>query len=161
APAPTTPGVSRPIVPSLITGVVTVAVGLVCCVLLASNLLATLIGAVAGAVVAVILRRLMSGAVIPGVAIGVVILLPFAFPALMSVENATIALTFAIIAMSQYFITGLAGQMSLGQGALAAIGAYAFGVAHDNGVPWVPAIVIAGLAAMVVGMIVGLIALRL
>jgi len=158
---PTNPGVTRPVIPSLITGLLTVAVGLVCCVLLSSNLLAALIGVLVGAVVAVVLNRMMSGPVIPGVALGALILVPFAIPTLMSVENATVAITLAIVAMSQYFITGLAGQMSLGQGALAAIGAYAFGVAFNNGMPWFFAIIIGGVASMIIGMIVGLVALRL
>lgn len=160
-PAASVTGAGRPVYPSLITGIATVAVGLVCCVLLASNLLAVLIGLVAGVLVALVLRRPTGGSGAAGVAVGAAALMPFAFPGIMSVENATVAATFAIIAMSQYFLTGLSGQMSLGQGALAAIGAYAFAVSFHNGVPWVLAILIGGAAAMLAGVIIGLIALRL
>lgn len=47
-PAVASPGATRPVYPSLLTGLVTVVVGLVCCVLLASNLLASIIGIAAG-----------------------------------------------------------------------------------------------------------------
>ncbi|MCS3844027.1 branched-chain amino acid ABC transporter permease [Microbacterium sp. AK031] len=154
-------GATRPVAPSLLTGLVTVAVGLVCCVFLASNLLATIIGIAVGSLLALVLRRALAQAGFAGVAIGAVVLMPFALPSIMSIENATIAAAFAIIAMSQYFITGLSGQMSLGQGALAAIGAYTFAVCFDKGVPWVLAILLGGLAAMLAGVIIGLIALRL
>ncbi len=160
-PAVASPGATRPVYPSLLTGLVTVVVGLVCCVLLASNLLASIIGIAAGGLLAVVLRRALDRPSLAGVAIGAAVLMPFALPGIMSIENATIAAAFAIIAMSQYFITGLSGQMSLGQGALAAIGAYTFAVCFDNGVPWVLAIVLGGLAAMLAGLVIGLIALRL
>ncbi len=160
-PAVASPGATRPVYPSLLTGLVTVVVGLVCCVLLASNLLASIIGIAAGGLLALVLRRALDRPSLAGVAIGAAVLMPFALPGIMSIENATIAAAFAIIAMSQYFITGLSGQMSLGQGALAAIGAYTFAVCFDNGVPWVLAIVLGGLAAMLAGLVIGLIALRL
>lgn len=160
-PAVASPGATRPVYPSLLTGLVTVVVGLVCCVLLASNLLASIIGIAAGGLLAVVLRRALDRPSLAGVAIGAAVLMPFALPGIMSIENATIAAAFAIIATSQYFITGLSGQMSLGQGALAAIGAYTFAVCFDNGVPWVLAIVLGGLAAMLAGLVIGLIALRL
>jgi branched-chain amino acid transport system permease protein len=79
----------------------------------------------------------------------------------MSVENATIAAALAVIAVSQYLITGLAGQMSLGQGAFAAIGAYGFAVAFAQGLPWLLALIAGVLLAAIVGAIIGLIALRL
>lgn len=160
-PAVASPGATRPVYPSLLTGLVTVVVGLVCCVLLASNLLASVLGIAAGGLLALVLRRALDRPSLAGVAIGAAVLMPFALPGIMSIENATIAAAFAIIAMSQYFITGLSGQMSLGQGALAAIGAYTFAVCFDNGVPWVLAIVLGGLAAMLAGLVIGLIALRL
>lgn len=160
-PAVASPGATRPVYPSLLTGLVTVVVGLVCCVLLASNLLASIIGIAAGGLLALVLRRALDRPSLAGVATGAAVLMPFALPGIMSIENATIAAAFAIIAMSQYFITGLSGQMSLGQGALAAIGAYTFAVCFDNGVPWVLAIVLGGLAAMLAGLVIGLIALRL
>lgn len=160
-PAVASPGATRLVYPSLLTGLVTVVVGLVCCVLLASNLLASIIGIAAGSLLALVLRRALDRPSLAGVAIGAAVLMPFGLPGIMSIENATIAAAFAIIAMSQYFITGLSGQMSLGQGALAAIGAYTFAVCFDNGVPWVLAIVLGGLAAMLAGLVIGLIALRL
>ena len=96
-----------------------------------------------------------------GAAIGAAVVIPFALPRLISVDNATIACAHAIIAVSQYVITGLSGQMSLGQGAFAALGAYGFAVPFSSGLPWVVSLVIGMALAAIGGLIVGLIALRL
>lgn len=96
-----------------------------------------------------------------GLAACIAALTPFVFPGIISVDNATIAIALGVIAISQYFITGLSGQMSLGQGALAAIGAYGFAVAFTLGVPWLFALVIGAIVAAVAGTIIGLVALRL
>jgi len=154
-------GETRPLYPAIVSALVAVAVGLPIAIFTVVPILGGVAGVAAGLVSALVWKRHLRGSAFVGAFVGGAILLPFAVPGLMSVENATIASALAIIALSQYFITGLSGQMSLGQGALAAIGAYTFAVAFDRGMPWVLAIILGGLAAMVVGAIVGAIALRL
>lgn len=68
---------------------------------------------------------------------------------------------FAVIALSQVVVTGYAGQVSLAQLTLAGVGAYALSrITADLGVPFPVAPLLAACAAMVVGVIVGLPALR-
>lgn len=156
--------VTRPLgaMPAATTGILVVLVGTVLSRLLASGLLALILAAAAG-IVAVAFWRVRSQwkSAAVGTAIGLLIALPFAFPRLMSVDNAAIICALAIVAISQYVITGLAGQMSLGQGAFAGLGAYGFAVTMTMGLPW-PLALIAGIAlAGLAGTLIGLIALRL
>jgi ABC-type branched-subunit amino acid transport system ATPase component/branched-subunit amino acid ABC-type transport system permease component len=68
---------------------------------------------------------------------------------------------YAIIALSLVVITGYAGQISLAQLTLAGAGAFALSrLTLDMGVPFPIAPILAGLAAMVIGVVVGLPALR-
>lgn len=156
------PSRSRTQLPGASTATTVTVVGLTLLPLLASALLAVGIAIVSGLAVSMVwrMRGELRHALI-GAAIGAVILAPFAFPRFLSVDNAAIVCALAIIAISQYLITGLAGQMSLGQGAFAAIGAYAFAVAFTQGVPWPLALLIGMVASILAGTLVGLIALRL
>ncbi|MGW4481370.1 ABC transporter permease subunit [Rhodococcus triatomae] len=68
---------------------------------------------------------------------------------------------FAVIALSLVVVTGYAGQVSLAQLTLAGVGAYSLSRFSANlGIPFPIAPLLAALAAMVVGVIVGLPALR-
>jgi branched-chain amino acid transport system permease protein len=66
-----------------------------------------------------------------------------------------------LLGLSLVLVTGLAGQISLAQMALAGFGGFMFGiVAHDWGVPFPLSLLLAGLATAPLGVLVGLPALR-
>ncbi|MDL9937841.1 branched-chain amino acid ABC transporter permease/ATP-binding protein [Gordonia sp. ABSL1-1] len=72
-----------------------------------------------------------------------------------------LSMIYAVIALSQTVVTGYAGQVSLAQLTLAGVGAYGLSrLTEDFGVPFPIAPLLAALAATVVGVIVGLPALR-
>jgi branched-chain amino acid transport system permease protein len=73
----------------------------------------------------------------------------------------TFAGVYAIAAIGNNLLLSHAGLVSLGQGGLVAVGAYAAGFAMRAGVPWYGALPISVAAAGLVGFIVGLPALRL
>lgn len=97
-------------------------------------------------------------------------------PALLSVAVAVVALlattgsfraalvssiVFGILGLSQVIVTGYAGQVSLAQLTLAGVSAYALSVLNQHlGIPFPFAPIIAALFATVVGVVVGLPALR-
>ena len=66
----------------------------------------------------------------------------------------------AIIGLSVLLVTGYAGQLSLAQLSIAGVGALAAGHAGDNGWPFGLAVLAGVLASTVVGLVVGLPALR-
>ena len=71
------------------------------------------------------------------------------------------SMIYAIIALSQVVVTGYAGQVSLAQLTLAGCGAYALSrMTVDLDLPFPLAPLLAGLAAMAIGVVVGLPALR-
>lgn len=71
------------------------------------------------------------------------------------------SMIFGIIALSQVVVTGYAGQVSLAQLTLAGVGAYSLSrFAEQMHIPFPFGPLLAGLAAMVIGVIVGLPALR-
>lgn len=73
----------------------------------------------------------------------------------------TATMIYAIIALSQVVVTGYAGQVSLAQLTLAGVGAYALSrFTDDLNIPFPLAPLLAACAAMVIGVIVGLPALR-
>lgn len=75
---------------------------------------------------------------------------------------ATVAMIYAIIGLSLVVLTGWAGQISLGQFALAGIGAYAGAVlSADTGIPAAVAVIAAGLVGAGAAVLIGLPALRL
>ncbi|TYQ10310.1 UNVERIFIED_ORG: ABC-type branched-subunit amino acid transport system ATPase component [Gordonia westfalica J30] len=97
-------------------------------------------------------------------------------PALVSIVLAVIALMvttgsyraavitsiiFAVVALSQVVVTGYAGQVSLAQLTLAGVGAYSLSVLNTHlGIPFPFAPIIAAVFATVLGVVVGLPALR-
>ena len=97
-------------------------------------------------------------------------------PALVSIAIAIIALMvttgsyraavitsiiFAVVALSQVVVTGYAGQVSLAQLTLAGVGAYSLSVLNTHlGIPFPFAPIIAAVVATVLGVVVGLPALR-
>ncbi|MDH3020608.1 branched-chain amino acid ABC transporter permease/ATP-binding protein [Gordonia alkanivorans] len=99
---------------------------------------------------------------IPGI-VGVVVALGFLIFTEGSIRGAVIVtFTVAIIALSQVVVTGFAGQISLAQLTLAGVAAYTMSrLTTDWGVPFPIAPVLAALAATVVGVVVGLPALRI
>lgn len=70
----------------------------------------------------------------------------------------TTTVIYAVVGMSLLVLTGWAGLVSLGQFGFAAVGAYA---AALSGLPFLPALVLGGLAGSAVALLVGLPALRL
>lgn len=78
-----------------------------------------------------------------------------------SLFKLTSAVQFMIVIVGLNLLTGFTGQISLGQGAFFAIGGYTLGVLfRQSDLPWGVALVIAPVIAFVVGMAVGVPALR-
>lgn len=76
--------------------------------------------------------------------------------------QATRLMIWLVILMGLNLLTGYSGQISLGHGALVAIGAYTAAVLmHDYGVPVVVAVLAAGVFTGILGFLLGLPALRL
>lgn len=89
--------------------------------------------------------------------VGTMLAAPFLLsPSQTSTLSTTLVL--AIVGVSLLVLTGWAGQVSLGQFALAAVGAYVVAV---TGLPFLLALPLGGLAGAVVAVLVGLPALRL
>ncbi|MFC8316188.1 branched-chain amino acid ABC transporter permease/ATP-binding protein [Gordonia hongkongensis] len=99
--------------------------------------------------------------VFPGI-VGVVVAVLALVTTSGSLRLAVIAtMIYAIIALSQVVVTGYAGQVSLAQLTLAGVGAYALSrLTDDLNIPFPLAPLLAACAAMVIGVIVGLPALR-
>ncbi|OUC79463.1 branched-chain amino acid ABC transporter permease/ATP-binding protein [Gordonia lacunae] len=99
--------------------------------------------------------------VLPGV-VGVVVAVLALVATSGSLRLAVIAtMIYAIIALSQVVVTGYAGQVSLAQLTLAGVGAYALSrLTEDLNVPFPIGPLLAACVAMVIGVIVGLPALR-
>ena len=76
-------------------------------------------------------------------------------------SQATLVWLFAIGVIGQNLLIGYAGQISFGQAGFLAIGAYAFGHLRIAGLPFPVALLAAGIAAGVVGILVGFPSLRL
>ena len=70
-------------------------------------------------------------------------------------------IAFALVGLSVGIVTGLAGQLSLGQFALAGVGATAFVRLLDAGVPFPVGVLAAGLAAAATSLVLGVPALRI
>ena len=71
------------------------------------------------------------------------------------------SIIFAVIALSQVVVTGYTGQVSLAQLTLAGVGAYSISVLNTHlGIPFPFAPLIGALFAMVIGIVIGLPALR-
>lgn len=77
------------------------------------------------------------------------------------VTLATLLLIYAILALSLNLITGLAGQVTLGHAAFFGVGAYTLGFLTMHGVSFWLALLAAGGVTGVLGLLLGLISLRL
>lgn len=77
------------------------------------------------------------------------------------VTLASLLLIYASLALSLNMVTGLAGQVTLGHAAFFGIGAYALAVATAHGVNFWLALALAGAIAGAVGLVLGVISLRL
>src|ERR1700683_1056855 len=91
-----------------------------------------------------------------------------AFSGLLLLENsafwlyvAGLTVIYAISALGLDWIQGRAGQVSIGSAGFMAVGAFVAAVAVGDGVPSLLALVLAGIAGGLVGVLVGLPALRL
>jgi ABC-type branched-subunit amino acid transport system ATPase component/ABC-type branched-subunit amino acid transport system permease subunit len=74
----------------------------------------------------------------------------------------TAMLTYVILFLSLGLLVRTSGQVALCHATFAAIGAVAFSkLAHDAGVPWIPALLLAGLVAVPIGAIIAVPAIRL
>ena len=74
----------------------------------------------------------------------------------------TVALLYVILFLSLGLLVRTSGQVSLAQLGLAAVGAAAFGhLVSDHHVPWLPAVLLAGLIAVPIGAIIAIPAIRL
>ncbi|MEO9329032.1 branched-chain amino acid ABC transporter permease/ATP-binding protein [Gordonia aurantiaca] len=98
---------------------------------------------------------------VPGI-VGVIIAVVALFATSGSMRLAVIAsMIYGIIALSQVVVTGYAGQVSLAQLTLAGVGAYSLSrFTEDLNLPFPVAPLLAACAATVIGVIVGLPALR-
>jgi branched-chain amino acid transport system permease protein len=105
-------------------------------------------------------RRRVSWIVWTIVLIALFVLPAFA-PEVIGISDAATICALAVVAMGQNVVTALSGQMSLGQGAMAAFGAYGYAILVNDHVPAVLAFLVAPLCAAVVGGIVALWAVRL
>ena len=91
----------------------------------------------------------------------IVLSLPFQY-ADFQLDRFAKVIAFAIAAMGLNLLTGFTGQVSVGHAAFFGVGAYTSAIlVNDHGWPLLGSVVIAGLAALVVGVIVGLPALRI
>jgi ABC-type branched-subunit amino acid transport system ATPase component/branched-subunit amino acid ABC-type transport system permease component len=74
----------------------------------------------------------------------------------------TIAVMYVVLFLSLGLLVRLSGQVSLAQLGLAAVGAAAFGhLVSDHGVPWLLAVLLAGLIVVPVGAVIAIPAIRL
>lgn len=94
----------------------------------------------------------------------VVVIVALGFPFVMSPSQVSLGSTvllFAIVGLSLLVLTGWAGQISLGQWAFAAVGAYLAGLLAGHGLPMLACLAGGAIGGGVVALIVGIPALRL
>ncbi len=88
-----------------------------------------------------------------------------ALPAILTVSQVnllgTVALTYAIVALSLVMLTGWSGQLSLGQFAIAGVGAVAAANVMDRNLDLILALIAAAIAGGLIALVVGLPALRI
>jgi branched-chain amino acid transport system permease protein len=106
-----------------------------------------------------LVRRNWTKAWVGAIVVGI-FLLPFYAPEHL-VYISAIILIYSIGVQGQNILIGYTGQISFGQAGFLAIGAYAFGHLARIGVPWPGALLCAGIAAGLVGLVVGFPSLRL
>ncbi len=92
-------------------------------------------------------------------------IIALALPAMLSVSQVnllgTVALTYAIVALSLVMLTGWSGQLSLGQFAIAGVGAVAAANVMDSNLDLIIALIAAAVAGGLIALLVGLPALRI
>jgi len=91
--------------------------------------------------------------------VGLVALPWYAHPAWL--VRVSLICLYAIGVMGQNLLIGYAGQISFGQAGFLAIGAYTFGHLKIVGIPFLPSLIGAGLAAALAGVVVGFPSVRL
>src|SRR5437660_8155381 len=82
----------------------------------------------------------------------------------MSNKNATIfalIIVVAVVGISVTLVTGLAGQLSLGQFGIAAVGAASAYVAQHHGAPFLVSVVVAAAVGAAVSLVIGIPAIRI
>jgi len=98
--------------------------------------------------------------VVAGLAGALLIALPFLFKGYI-VYNVSLFFVYALVALSLSVLVGLTGQVSLGHAGFLAAGAYAQGALVDAGVHFLLALPLTILIVAVLGVVIGLPALRL
>ena len=94
-------------------------------------------------------------------AVGVLVALPF-FTTGYVIYLANILLTFTVLCLGLHIVIGEAGQFSLAHAAFYGIGIYVTGIAGTKyGLPFPMTMLIGGIAAGAVGIVIGVIALRM
>ncbi|MBW3613785.1 MAG: ATP-binding cassette domain-containing protein [Actinobacteria bacterium] len=86
--------------------------------------------------------------------------LPFVVSSSGALFRATAMLLYAVIGLSVVVLTGWGGQLSLGQFAIAGVGAFVTGALVERGVAFPTAVVEAVIAGVVVALVIGIPALR-
>lgn len=108
------------------------------------------------------MSRFLSRRVLAGVALAIGLVYPLLVPNDYFVYVAVLAFIYAIAALGLNLILGYAGQLNLAHAGFMAVGAYALGIMTvDYGVPYWVAFVLAGLIAAGLGLLAGLVSLRL
>ena len=74
---------------------------------------------------------------------------------------ATQVLIYAIAGMGMTVLLGWSGQVAMAQAGFFGVGAYGTAFLHSSGIPWFLAMILTGLVALVLGVLVGLPAVRL
>ncbi len=95
-----------------------------------------------------------------GAAALLLVALPFLFKGYI-VYNFTLFFVYALVAMSLTVLVGMTGQVSLGHAGFLAAGAYLQGLLVDLGVPFLAALPLTILVAALLGVVIGVPALRL
>ncbi len=94
-----------------------------------------------------------------GLLLALLLVLPFVLPKFY-VSEISVIFIFAIASLGLMLLTGFTGQISLGQGAFVAIGAYGQALLLDAGLPLPLALAGAALLAAAAGLVIGLPAIR-
>ncbi|HTW83935.1 MAG TPA: branched-chain amino acid ABC transporter permease [Candidatus Sulfotelmatobacter sp.] len=103
----------------------------------------------------------MRGNALVALAVIVIAIVPFVLPSFLVFDMIFVA-EFAIAGLGLVVLTGMNGQISLGHGAFLALGGYVLAVvAHFWGVPYALGVPLAAVLSGVVGLLIGLVALRL
>ncbi len=96
-----------------------------------------------------------------GAAVLVIAALPWVLPPFAVFDFVYVA-AYAMAMLGLVVLTGMNGQISLGHGAFLAIGGYVLAIAaKDAGIPYWLGVALAGAAGGIVGVLIGLVALRL